>query len=927
MEKMNDTIYILDSYALIYRSYYAFIRRPLTSSKGENVSAIFGFFRNLLLILKTKNPPIFLAAFDSKIPTFRHKLYKEYKATRDKTPKDLHAQIPWIEEVLSAMGVRILQKNGYEADDIIATVARVCREKKKKLFIISGDKDLMQLVNENTHILRFTKNDGYEELDEGAVENEWRVKAASLLDLLSITGDSADNVPGVKGVGEKSAAKLLHEWGTLEGIYENIENIHGKLKTNLIEGRESAFFSKKLITLCDAVPLEMSDALLETETEFSFLPAARVLEKYELPYLAKQCREMNATGNYATPPKSENAEQPKNENEEENLKKITPLEKEKQALPPKKNGEYILIQTEKELSSFIDALLSHTEAALDTETSSLDTFSATWLGFSLSYEAGRACYVPIGGKITKDFALMELSRLFSNEKLTLMMHNAKFDLKLLLSQGLKRDDLKCRFADTMVASWLVEPEGTGRLPFALETLSKKYLTLSGIAFNDIVAKGETFQSVPLEKAAEYAGEDADFTFRLWQHLKPILEELGLSSLFFDVEMKIMPILLDMEMYGILLDKNELYSYGLELDEAIKKSEEAIFAEVGYAFNIASPKMLQKVLFTDRALPPSKKTKTGFSTDIDVLEKLSALDCVPKMIVENRELTKMKTTYVKALLEQCGADCRVHPEFVQTGTATGRLSCRSPNLQNIPIRKGRKIRRAFKAADGKLLISADYSQIELVLLAHLCKDEAMCAAFNRGEDIHRETAAKLFGVPLEEVTSEQRQIAKSINFGVIYGMSAFRLSEELKISRKNAKDFIDGYFAHYKKVKIFVEETINGAREKGFVQTILGRRREIPTINSANKIEKAAGERASVNTVVQGSAADLMKKAMIEVDKAIDKKRCAIVLQVHDELLLECDEGATDETCVLVKEAMQNVMKLAVPLKVVVEYGKNWGEFH
>lgn len=905
MEKTSDTVYILDSYALIYRSYYAFIRRPLTSRKGENVSALFGFFRNLLLILKTKNPPLFLAAFDSKTPTFRHKLYSEYKATRAKTPKDLHAQIPWIEEALIALGVKILKKDGFEADDVIATVARLCKEKKKKLFIISGDKDLMQLVDENTHILRFTKNEGYEELDEEGVENEWRVEPASLLDMLSITGDSADNVPGVKGVGEKTAAKLLNEWGTLEGIYENIESIHGKLKTFLIEGRESAFFSKKLITLCDSVPLEMNETFLDEKNEWAFSSASSVMEKYELPSLAKQFREMDKT---------------------KNVKPSSEVTQKKQFVP-EKNGDYSLVTERSALSAFVDEILKHEEAAFDTETSSLDTFSAKWLGFSLCYKGGSAIYVPINENITKDFALEELSRLFSSEQFLLIMHNGKFDLKLLISQGLSASVIKCKIADTMVASWLVEAEGTGRLPYALETLAKKYLDLSGISFSDIVKKGETFQSVPTEKALEYAGEDADFTFRLWRHIKPILEGRGLSSLFFDVEMKILPILLEMEMRGIKIDKTELRNYEKELDEAIKKSEEAIFQEVGYVFNIASPKMLQKVLFTDRALPPSKKTKTGFSTDISVLKKLAPLDCVPKMIVENRELNKMKTTYVKALLEQCFPDGRIHPEFVQTGTATGRLSCRSPNLQNIPIRKGRIIRRAFKAENKKLLISADYSQIELVVLAHLCKDENMCAAFNAGADIHRETAAKLFGVPLTEVTTKERQIAKSINFGVIYGMSAFRLSEELSIPRKKAADFIDGYFSHYKKVKFFVEETIKAARENGFVKTILGRRREISAINSSNKIEKAAAERVSVNTVVQGSAADLMKLSMIAVDRAIDKSRVAILLQVHDELLLECDEEAAEETCRIVKDVMQNVMKLSVPLKVAVECGKTWGGFH
>lgn len=967
----ENTVYILDSYGLIFRCYFAFISHPLTNQKGENISALFGFFRNLHYILKHYKPNYIFAAMDSKTKTFRHNIYSEYKATRNKTPEDLHAQIPWISEILNALGIPVLQCDGYEADDIIATVAKKCEESGRTCRILSGDKDLMQLVTENVQILKPDSGATWKVTDSAAVQAEWGVKPAQLLDLLSLYGDSADNIPGVMGIGVKTAAKLLSEYGDLDGIYKNLDKLKGSVLKKLQDGKENAFFSQRLVRLCSEVPCAELDSSLNKKNNFNFSEAAKLLENYGAFQDAKQYAELAvengesvgerlplgstavvSTGSTTTfsPTLSSGAEIssatcPATPQPSQSSSNFAILGADVANVPLAKNkGDYKAITNLTELKNFIDESIKSGTVAFDSETDSLDTINCKIQGFSLCREKGSAVYVPLAQenslfeaeKLSKEAAFSELKRIFCEKNLNVIMHNAKFDLKVLASNGLFENDEKisfsCNLIDTMIASWLLSPDRTGKNSYSLEGLSETLLRLKGIEFSEIVQKGQTFADVPLEVAVPYAAEDADFTFQLWSVLSKEFTEERRKKLF-DLEMRLLPILANMELTGIHLDSNELEKYNVELTNGIEEAENAIYKEVGHTFNIASPKQLQTVLFEERGLKPEKKTKTGYSTDTSVLEELAKYDSVPKMILEYREMAKLQSTYVETLPKMTDKNGRIHTDFVQTGTATGRLSCRDPNLQNIPVRSdaGRKIRSAFTAPSGKVLISADYAQIELVVLAHLSGDKNMCQAFMEGTDVHKSTAALIFGVSPENVTPEMRRTAKTINFGVIYGMSAFRLANDLEISRTQAAEFIANYDKHYSGITNFKLQTIQFAEQNGYVETILGRRRPIMNINSRNKVEKASAERIAINTPVQGSAADIVKTAMINVAKELEKvcNGAKLLLQVHDELILECpdDEKTVNGTISLVKDKMENAIKLSVPLRVSVEHGKNWGQFH
>lgn len=944
---MNDTVYILDSYGLIFRCYFAFVNRPLTNKQGQNISAVFGFFRNLHFIFEHYNPSCLIAAMDSKTKTFRHEMFSEYKATRNKTPDDLHAQVPWITEILEAMGVPVLQCDGYEADDIIATVAKKCEKIGRQCRILSGDKDLMQLVTENTNILK-PENSGWKLTKTDGVQAEWGVEPKQILDLLSLFGDSSDNIPGVHGVGVKTAAKLLSEYNDIDGIYANIEKIKGAMQKKLIDGKENAYFSQKLVRLEENVPCPSIDSLLSKEIDYNFWDAGKILEKYGAFAVAKSYFELGdksaspfkkASLPHAEKLSASSGKNEKTDAEKSNEDNATDVQEECK----QNHGEYSVITRLEELESFVNAVINEKVVAFDSETTSLDTMNTQIVGFSLCVQAGKAVYVPLfttnifenADFIPKEKAFSQLLRLFENPEITVIFHNGKFDYKVLRSNGMsfKNGKPDCKIFDTMVAGWLLSPDRTGKNSYGLEYMAERYLHLKGIEYSEIVPKGQNFSDIELERAAPYAAENADFTYQLWAKTEKMLKEQNLYELFVRTEMQVLPILAEMEIAGIHLNPDALNKYNEELSAGIEEAEKAIYKEVGHSFNIASPKQLQTVLFEERKLKPGKKTKTGFSTDTAVLEELSMYDSVPKMILEFRELSKLKSTYVETLPKLCDKNQRIHTDFVQTGTATGRLSCRDPNLQNIPVRNeaGRKIRSAFTAPEGCVLISADYSQIELVVLAHLSGDENMKKAFLEGTDVHKATAALIYGVTEENVTPEMRRTAKTINFGVIYGMSAFRLANDLGISRTEAAGFIENYDRLYSDITKFKAETILKAEDSGYVETIFGRRRYINGIKSANKVEKAAAERIAINTPVQGSAADIVKKAMCDVDKALRnaKNGARLLLQVHDELICECPENpkAIDETVCIIKEMMENTVKLSVPLKVSIESGKNWGEFH
>lgn len=937
---MKKPVYVLDAYGLIYRSYFAFIGKPLTNQKGKNISAIFGFFRNLHSIFKNHSPDVFIAAFDSRTPTFRHELYDEYKATRQKTPEDLYTQIPVIEEILTALGVAMVRQDGFEADDIIASIAEKCKKEDRKCVIISGDKDLMQLVGGSVTILKPGKTGGWDAVDADGVRAEWGVGPELMLDLLSLTGDASDNIPGVKGIGDKTALKLLAQYGTLDGIYAHADELTGAVGTKIINGKEMAYFSKKLIALCMDVPLDTSFDAYACES-IDRIAASRLLMREGLPSVAqlyaKDAGTADGLSSFASSDSAVTDASPAHAHAS-SPSLSAPLSND---LPQtglvQNTGAYRALTDVAELHALIDAAIAQKYAAFDTETTGLDILNDSLVGFSLCLKAGEAVYVPIKGPtpelgedapvlMNEKAAVSELERLFASSIL-LITHNGKFDYQILKRRGVFTR-VQCTLFDTMIAAWLLDPDWAS---FGLESLASSQLGLKTTSFADIVPKGKTFADVPIPEAARYGAEDADLTLQLYQRFSPKLEEFSLAKLFTSLEMPLVTILGDMELAGIRLEKEELAAFSVELTGEIDKTEKEIFAIVGHEFNIASPKQLQEVLFVERKLSPGKKTKTGFSTDTSVLEDLASEDIVPGKILDYRGLAKLKSTYVDALPALADSAGRVHTSFVQTGTATGRLSSREPNLQNIPIRddNGRRIRTAFRSAEGFVLVSADYAQIELVILAHLSNDANLREAFLSGVDVHKRTAGLIFGVETEAVTADMRRVAKTINFGVMYGMSAFRLANELRIPRGQAAGFINTYFATYAGVASFIAETKVKAKANGYVETIMGRRRYIRAIHSANKMEQSGAERIAVNTPIQGSAADIVKTAMIRVESALrgENLRARLLLQVHDELILEAP--LAEESCVraLLKKEMEAVITLAVPLRVSVESGASWGDFH
>ncbi|MCR5079849.1 MAG: DNA polymerase I [Treponema sp.] len=935
MSTKDNTVYILDSYGLIYRAYFALMNHPLTNAAGDNISAVVIFFNNLKALLDKYKVGYIAAAFDSRTKTFRHDLYPEYKANRAKTPEDLHAQVPVIEEILNALNVPVLRCDGFEADDIIALVAKKCAEEKRPCRILSGDKDLLQLVTENCKEMQPDKTSGgWETVGIEEVNAKWGIGPEKILDYLSLVGDTADNVPGVKGVGEKTALKLLGEYGCLDGIYEHAAEIKGALGEKIRGDKDNAYFSKKLIELCTDLPVEINFEDFTTDN-LDYKKAAEKLDYYGAKKTSKAYASMGSAksdGNTEVA-SAENSDTTEAESEESENSIIQVMQN---------KGSYKAVTKLSDLENFVNEILADEKKvfAFDTETTGLNTHSDDLVGFSLCHKKGEGIYVPVilaGGMfapetISKKDCLVQLERLFQNEELTAVLHNAKFDLEILYSNGMNKK-AKCKIFDTMIAAWLLNPGENGKSPFALETLGEKLLGLKGIEFKDLVQKGQTFIDVPLEKAADYGAEDSDFTYQLYEILSVKIVEKKLGDLFYNMEMKVLPILVDMEREGIYLDVLTLNEFSLELKKLIDEKEAEIYKEAGHEFNISSPKQLQTVLFEERGLPHGKKTKTGYSTDESVLEELAqtTFDTLPALILEYRSYAKLFSTYVEALPKLCDKNSKIHTSFMQTGTATGRLSSKDPNLQNIPIRdeNGRRIRSAFKAANGNVLISADYAQIELVVLAHLSGDKNLSQSFIDGIDVHKSTAALIYNIKAEDVTAQQRRFAKTVNFGVMYGMSAFRLAKDLDISRTEAKNFIDKYFETYADVKRFLDQTIVDAKANGYVETVTGRRRYIPEIKNSNKLIQQGAERVAVNTPIQGTAADIVKTAMIKVVSKLaeEKINAKLLLQVHDELIFECSENEAEKAVEIIRSEMEGAFKLNVPLRVSIESGKSWGEFH
>jgi DNA polymerase-1 len=966
----KEPLYLIDAYGLIYRSYFAFMTYPLKNNMGKNVSALFGFARTVISLLNDgapvvkenvklrpagdylkEKPKLLAAVFDSRTPTFRHKMYSEYKATRQKAPDDLHAQVPLVEEFLTALNIPCLREDGFEADDIIATLARKCQEEKRQCYILSSDKDLLQLVGNGTFELRPAKtqkngapgvtpstvpaamqNTGptWEIIGPDEVKTEWGVPPEKILDLLSLVGDSSDNIPGVRGIGERTALGHIIRYGSLDGIYKNIACLGGARGKKIAEGKESAYFSQSLIRLETNVPLPITDISELSAEKLNRKSAALVLFREGIRQSAKQLDPNISVADISSDPNA----QADGQEGAVDIGKTYSADKSLFG-----DCAYKIINDLAELQTILAEAQKQKLLALDFETDSLDAWNSRPIGISLALKPKEAYYVPVAphgvredgtaadcNYLDPEKARGLLAPLLADPEMIIIAHNAKYDYKVSRGWGVGR--WNCKVRDTMVAAWLADPE---RNNYSLDSLAEYTFDYTPVKYHDIVPKGRTFDAVPLETAARYSSEDADLCLRLMRHFEPLLEKNGATQLFENLEMPLLPVLAEMEGAGIMIEPEVLTNYGKELEVELENLKRDILKMAGHEFNLASTRQLQEVLFTERKLKPVKKLKTGYSTDAATLEELAREDPLPGLILRHRILTKLKSTYVDTLAGMADGNKRLHTNFDQCGTATGRLSSREPNLQNIPIRaeEGRRIREAFIAGPGCLLISVDYSQIELVVLAHLSQDQNLLAAFRDGKDVHARTAALIFGIGEDEVSPEQRRMAKTINFGVIYGMSAFRLSNELGISRPDATNFIAAYFNTYSGVRRFIDELISKTESCGYVSTILGRRRYIPTINSRNKTEKAAAERIAVNTPIQGSAADIVKTAMINLDKRLvdEKTQARILLQVHDELILECPKDAAARTVELVKTEMEHAVNLNVPLRVSVETGNRWGSFH
>lgn len=925
----HKRLYIIDGYGLIYRSYFAFITRPLRDSEGRNVSALFGFFNTLLMLLRDYKPDYLVVAMDTQGPTFRHEMYEQYKANREAAPPDLHEQVPRIIEVLEALGIPQISKQGVEADDIIATLTDNAKRFDIDSIMVTGDKDLLQLVDSHTFALRPPKKgeSSYRLFGEKEVKDEFGIAASQIVDYLTLLGDSSDNVPGVSGIGEKGAVKLLSEYGDIQGIYAHLEDCPKGIRAKLEAGKDMARLSKELVELRHDIfqvdSFDTPEFLVETVHYDKAIP---LLEQANTKSLVASMKKMMAEE------KSSSVER----NPVETVSNVTDNQPGEDSTHPLEDMNtcgcvYEAVTTMERLEELLAQMADGDGiVAFDLETTSIEAMEAIPVGFSFTNVEKKAWYVPLvadGVRVLEDEPVKRLLRSYlETGRLAVVGQNIKYDYKVLCHWGVRPTRV---VFDTMVAAWLLD---STRMSYSMDTLAEYHLHYKTIHYTDVVPNGKLFSDVPVDQATAYGAEDSDVTWRLYLLFRKMLEDRGMTRLMTELEMPLLTILADMEFAGVKLDASRLAVFGTEVDGRLETIQRQIFEICGHEFNINSPLQLQQVLFVERNLPTGKKTRTGFSTATDTLENLADLDPVPALILQHRGLAKLKNTYIDTLPLLINPETgRVHPTFIQTGTATGRLSCRNPNLQNIPVRSddGRRIRDAFVPAEGCRFLSADYSQIELVVLAHVADDPGLKEAFLSGIDVHRYTASLIFGVPSDEITPEQRRIAKTINFGVMYGMSSFRLSNELKIKRAEAQAFIDAYFSRYSGVRQFVEKTRAEAERTGMVRTLLGHERAVPEIRSANKMEKAGAERVVVNTVIQGTAADIMKLAMLHIAERMRREGVAsrLLLQVHDELIFEVPESELSQMKQLVSEEMEHAVELSIPLRASVEFGRSWGEMH
>ncbi|WPM05786.1 DNA polymerase I [Borreliella sinica] len=906
-------LYLIDALNIIFRNYHVMKNYPLLNTQGENVNAFIGFFKTLFFIIKEKNPTHLIITFDSEIPTFRKQKYPNYKATRDAPPDDLIPQIGWIKEGLLKAKIPIFEIEGYEADDLLASFAKKATKNNYLTYIISPDKDLLQTMSEYIKILKI-ENNNFVEMDNEYVIRKFGINSFQIKDYLAIVGDRSDNIPGIKGIGPKGAANLLKEFITLKGIYSNLELINKKHQEILIREKENAFLSYDLVSLEENLKIpEIENFALKNFSE----ELISLLEKHSAIALIKTYKKD------ILKQEKDNADQ-KSLFEQEltttnSLDSLNTIDTE--------NVKYYPITTKKELDNLIESLKKAKYISLDTETSSLDIYTAKLIGISISFKEFEGYYIPIEAKgkiyIEKHYIIQKFNSLFElNPKI--IGQNYKFDYRILKNNGFNPIP---PYFDTMIAAYLIDTNSKVSLDF----LAEKYLMHKNIKYEDIIQKNDNFANISLEMATSYSTEDADITFRLFNIFSKKLKEDGLDNLMHEIEMPFNKVIIEMEENGIYLDKEYLKEYGKELGKELELIENEIIKSIGINFNLNSPKQLHEILFEKLNLKLPEKMKKD-STDIKVLESLRGQHESIENLIKHRQLAKLRSTYTDNLAELINYKTnRLHTSFIQTKTATGRITSINPNLQNIPIKeeKGRKIRKAFKPEKGNIFISADYSQIELAILAHLSQDEVLINAFENNKDIHAETASKLFKIEEKEITPNLRRIAKSINFGIIYRMSDFRLAKELGITKEEAKGFINSYFDSYPKIKEFIINQINFVRNTGYSETILKRRRYIKEINSNNYLERSAAERIAINSIIQGSAADIMKLAMVKVFNEFKSKKMEskILLQVHDEMLIESPINEENEVKKILKIMMETAYTLNLPLRANIETGKSWGEIH
>ena len=955
-------LFLVDAYALIFKYYYAFLGRPMRNREGMNTSVVFGFVKFLRDIQKRERPDLLGVAFDPKGGSFRRDIFPEYKANRSETPEDILLSIPYVKRVLDAMCIPILEVAGYEADDVIGTLSQKGVEAGYDVYMVTPDKDYGQLVRDNCRIYKQRGAEGSIEIvDREAIREKYGIDDPQLVrDILALWGDASDNIPGVPGIGEKIACKLVREWGTVENILDNVSKIKGKQGEKIAGWADNLRLAKRLTTICLDVPIPFReedltvcdphiDQLRGIFAELDFkafmndltnLAPAEPLPEGPCQEAQTQLAEMaraksaaakkaalagqgNLFGDPVVPlPAAQEVPVAELQAEAEAIQFRTA-----QTTP----HEYTLVETAAQLREVVAAVGRYPEFCFDTETTGFDIFNDRIVGLSLAVEPFKAWYVPFLEKDTPEYA--EIVRpLFEDEKIAKIGQNIKFDLMVLRRLGIT---IRGRMYDTMILHYLLDPESRHNM----NALAEKYLNYKPIEIETLIGKGSkqlTMDLVNVERVKEYAAEDADVTLQLKQALYPMIEQIGLQHLYFEIEEPMIAVLADIEMAGVRIDSEALAVYAVELNRKLAELEAAIRTEAGEPnLNINSARQLGEVLFGKmRIAEKPKMTKTKqFCTDEDYLQSFARKHRIVDLILEYRGVKKLLSTYVEALPQLVNRSTgRIHTSFNQAVTATGRLSSTNPNLQNIPVRDdmGRRIRKAFiPSDDDHLLLSADYSQVELRLMAHLSGDESLIAAFEHGEDIHAATAAKLFNKTLDEVTSEERRRAKTANFGIIYGISAFGLSQRLEIPRKEAKEIIDGYFASYPGVKKYMDNVVEKAKEEGFVSTIFGRRRYLNDIASHNAIARGLAERNAVNAPIQGSAADIMKIAMINVHRrfAAEGIRSRVILQVHDELVVDMLRSEQERVTAIVTECMESAAQLKVRLIADAGVGGNWLEAH